>query len=180
MPVQSMKFLPLAAAIALLGCGRPEATPTSAPEQAASGVSRERIDPTPTPTQAPIVQAAIQTQPGPTGTQVALNKVAVTGDILTVQLTYSGGTDNTWQTPSIADVAVIVDATAQKLGVLRDGEQNYMASPINGGVRRLLGFRTGTGPQIVWFKFPAPPADARTVSINIPDVVPFDGVPVTR
>ena len=158
--------------------GKQSAQP--AEETASGAVTRERIDPAPTPAAPPIQQTVLNTQPGPTGTQVALNKVAVTGDILTVQLTYTGGTASEWQTPSLDQVAVIDDATAQKIGVLKDGEGQYMASPINSGVKSLLGFHTGKEPQIVWFKFPAPPATSKTVSINIPDVVPFDGVPVTR
>lgn len=179
------RTLPAIALIALAACQKQDDAPTAtgtngAGTEATAGVVRERTDPTPVPTPAPVEQAVIQTQPGPSGTQVALNKVAVTGDILTVQLTYTGGTESSWQTPALGEVAVIVDATSQKIGVLKDGEGNYMASPINSGVSKNMGFHTGQGPQIVWFKFPAPPATARTVSINIPDVVPFDGVPVTR
>lgn len=169
----------VACGLALTACERVQ--PTSEPTATATtgAVVRDVTAPaaTPTPTPAP-VQAAIQTQPGPKGSQVALNKVAVTGDILTVQLTYNGGTD--WQTPDLKDVSVIDDATAQRIGVLKDGEGNYLASPINGGVKSVLGFKLGAGPQIVWFKFPAPPATSKTISINVPDVVPFDGVPVTR
>ena len=172
--------LPVTVLIALTACQKRDAPEPAATAQVEGGVVRDNVDPSPTPTPAPVQQAVIQTQPGPTGTQVALNKVKVTGDILTVQLTYTGGTGTSWQTPSLDDVAVIVDATSQKIGVLKDGEGNYMASPLNAGVRRLLNIRIGEGPQIVWFKFPAPPASARTVSINVPDVVPFDGVPVTR
>lgn len=179
-PHHLTKAMPLVALVALTACQKPDAA-QPAPTQTTTGtVVREQTDPTPTPTPAPVQQATIQTQAGPSGTQVALNKVAVTGDILTVQLTYTGGTESAWQTPAIDQVAVIVDASSQKIGVLKDGEGNFMASPINSGVRTVMGFHTGQGPQIVWFKFPAPPATAKTVSINVPDVVPFDGVPVTR
>lgn len=178
------RTLPALVLLALPACQKQDAGPTATDASASTNmggkVVRERIDPTPAPAPAPVQQAAIQTQPGPSGSQVALNKVAVTGDILTVQLTYSGGTGSTWQTPALDQVAVIVDATAQKIGVLKDGEGNFMASPINAGVRSVLGFHTGEGAQVVWFKFPAPPAAAKTVSINIPDVAPFDGVAVTR
>lgn len=180
MPNSLAKAVPMVVLLALTACQKPDAAQPASTETTASTVVRERTDPTPTPTPAPVQQAVIQTQPGPSGTQVALNKVAVTGDILTVQLTYTGGTGSEWQTPALDQVAVIVDASSQKIGVLKDGEGNFMASPINSGVHTVMGFHTGQGPQIVWFKFPAPPATATTVSINVPDVVPFDGVPVTR
>lgn len=169
--------------ILLGGCKPRESaqpTDTSTTTAASGTVERERIDATPTPVPAPVTQAVIQTQPGPNGTQVALNKLAVTGDIMTVQLTYTGGDKSVWQTPSIEQVSIVDDATAQKIGVLKDGQGQYMASPINSGVKSVLGFNTGEGPKIVWFKVPAPPATSKTVSVNIPDVVPFDGVPVTR
>jgi len=35
-------------------------------------------------------------------------------------------------------------------------------------------------PGILWAKFAAPSAGAKTVSINLPEVAPFDGVPVTH
>lgn len=185
MPIN--RVLPLLPLIALgLGaCQKPAETPPAATDTAATttttnSVVREDVSAPAEPAPAAPVQAAIQTQPGPAGTQVALNKVAVTGDILTVQLTYTGGDKSEWQHPRIDQISVIDDATAQRIGVLKDGEGAFLASPINSGPQNELGFRVGEGAKIVWAKFPAPPATSKTVSINIPDVVPFDGVPVTR
>lgn len=184
MPPIQVRHLLIVTLATLAACKARE--PAQAADPAATtaagngAVVRERIDPAPTPTPAPVQQTVIQTQPGPNGTQVALNKLTVTGDILTAQLTYTGGDKAAWQTPSLDQISIVDDASAQKIGVLKDGEGQYMASPINGGVKTMLGFHTGEGAQIVWLKFPAPPATSKTVSLNIPDVVPFDGMPVTR
>ena len=147
------------------------------PEPVTAGVTREEVAPPPAPV-APAVPVAIQTQPGPKGAQVSLNKVAVTGDIMTVALSYSGGECCTY-TP-VDKVSVIDDATSQRLGVLKDNAGNWMAAPLWSNNSE---FRVGASkdsPAQVWFKFPAPPATSKTVSITIAEVAPFDAVPVAR
>ncbi|RSX17627.1 hypothetical protein DAH96_16130 [Sphingomonas koreensis] len=137
-----------------------------------------RTDVAASPTPVPAPQAAIRTEPGPQGSQVALNKVAVTGDVMTVQLSYTGGTGS--QYLKVDDISVIDDASARQLGVLKDASGKPLAAPLSSGSRDNLSFALGRSPQIVWLKFPAPPATSKTVSINLPGVVPFDGVLVTR
>ena len=168
-------------AVTLAACSTREETNGTAAAQETTPVEAtvtriETPSPTPTPTQ--VAAPAIQTQPGPKGASVALNRVAVTGDVLTVALTYSGGTCCSYA--KIDEVSVIDDATAQRLGVLKDNAGKAMAAPIssNGKDVRIGDSRRNTAQ--VWFKFPAPPATTQTVSIAIPEVAPFDAVPVTR
>lgn len=147
------------------------------PQPEPTGVTREEIAPPLEPV-APPAPPAIQTQPGPKGAQVSLNKVAVTGDILTVALSFSGGECCTY-TP-VDKVGVIDDATSQRLGVLKDNAGNWMAAPIYSNNREIRVEASKESPAQVWFKFPAPPPTSKTVSITIPEVAPFDAVPVTR
>lgn len=150
-----------------------EATATAEP----TGVTREEVAaPTPTPT--PLAAPVIQSQPGPENNTVALNKVAVTGDILTVSMTFSGSRSCCVHIP-VDDVSVIDDATSQRISVLKDNTGKYMAAPLESGGRN-VGPADYDKPGVVWFKFPAPPATSKTVSIAIPGVAPFDAVPVTR
>jgi hypothetical protein len=146
-------------------------------EPATSGVTREEVAPPPAPVAAP-APAAIQTQPGPKGAQVSLNRVAVTGDIMTVALTYSGGECCVY-TP-VDKVSAIDDATSQRLGVLKDNAGNWMAAPLYSNNTELRIEKSKESPVQVWFKFPAPPATTKTVSITVPEVAPFDAVPVAR
>ena len=140
-------------------------------------VKREEVAaPAPTPSPAP-AQTAIQTQPGSDGTQVVLNRVAVTGDVLTVQLTYTG--KGGVQRIKPEQVSIIDDATAQQIGILKDNAGKWLASPLDGDGDELA-INMWESPAVVWFKFPAPPPSSRTVSINIPEVAPFDGVTVSR
>jgi hypothetical protein len=144
----------------------------------AAGVMREEIAPTPTPSPAPLQVAVIQSQPGPRGNTVALNRVAVTGDILTVSLTFSGGGDCCIHIP-VDDVSVIDDSTSQRISVLKDGSGKWMAAPLD-SAGKTVGPESWQTPSVLWFKFPAPPATSKTVSITLPGVAPFDAVPVTR
>lgn len=142
---------------------------------ATTGVTREEVE-TPAPTQAPAAAPAIQTQPGPKGAQVALNRVAVTGDVLTVSMTFSGGDCCSYI--KVDEIGVIDDATSQRLGVLKDNAGSPMAAPLNSGGKQLR--IDASKSAVVWAKFPAPPATSRTVSIALPEVAPFDAVPITR
>ncbi len=150
---------------------------TAQPDPVATGVTREEVEPAPAPV-APPPPVAIQTQPGPKGAQVSLNKVSVTGDIMTVSVSYSGGECCVY-TP-VDKVSAIDDTSSQRLGVLKDNAGNWMAAPLYSNNTEIRVEGNQDNPAQVWFKFPAPPATSKTVSITIPEVAPFDAVPVTR
>ena len=176
----------LVAAVSTLGlaaCGQPESEPDAPAAPPAGAVERVApAAPAPAPAPAPVTPA-IQTQPAADGVQVALNRVQVTGDVLTVQTTFSNpGASSKGQRFSVEEVSVIDDATAQRYGVLRDATGRWQASPLQSATSEFVNFvvNRGGGSEVVWFKFPAPPATSATVSINLPGVGPFDGVPVTR
>ena len=173
--------LSAAALLALAACGQPDAAQTDAAAPAQGEVARTTAEaPAPVAPSAP--SAAIQTQDGPEGSRVSLTRAQVTGDILTVQLRYEKTTDPSLGARfSVEEVNVVDDATAQRYGVLRDQEQRWQASPLQSPTSDYTLFSARIGaPAVVWFKFPAPPATSKTVSINIPGVGPFDGVTVQR
>jgi len=126
-------------------------------------------------------EPAIRTQPGPNATSVDLIRANVVGDVLTVALTYRkpGEDYDCCEYIKLDEVSVIDDATSQKIGVLKDDAGKWMAAPLNADQPELR-FPIKDGVAQVWFKFPAPSAGAKTVSVNIPDVLPFDAVPVVR
>ncbi|KGB52975.1 hypothetical protein FG91_03154 [Sphingopyxis sp. LC81] len=169
-----------ATGIALAGCDVSETPSTpdtaGAPE---AGVTREAV--TAAQDEAPVArmpaQVAIQSQPGPDGSQVDLMKVAVTGDILTVTLRCSSDEKINSESFDVQKISVIDDATSQRLGVLKDNAGEWMASNVSG---TSLNTDCEIKPGVIWAKFPAPPATSKTVSINLPKVGPFDGIPVTR
>ena len=128
-----------------------------------------------------IAQASepIATQPGPKQTQVELVSTKVTGKILTVTLRYLPREDESITSINylIEQVSYIEDDTGKQVGVLQNEQEEYLASPRSGN---LINFAVASDPAIVWFKYPVPSPETQTISINIPEVVPFDGVPVQR
>jgi len=164
-------------ALALSACDKPAAETEATPESTPSGV--QRVEPAPA-VAAPV--AAIQTQPGSDGLQVALTRASVSGDVLTVQLSYTKTTPGAGgQRLSVEEVNVVDGTTSQRYGVLRDSTGRWQASPLETPTGNFISFGlSGTDNEVVWFKFPAPPATSPTISINIPNVGPFDGVAVTR
>lgn len=172
------------AAILLTSCTQPTPPAETANTPAAASPAPEATNPTiaqstPTPASAP---APIASQPGPQGSQWDLTKTAVTGNLLTVQFLVKPAADKNlfFIDQKIEDVSVVDDATSQRYSVLKDDTGKPMASPV-APTGRVLRLDIARGSQVVvWFKFPAPPASSATVSINIPDVGPFDGVTVQR
>lgn len=169
-------MLPLAA------CGQDPAPPANEASAATAttetvGVTRQEAAPEQPAAPAMPALAAIQSQPGPDGSQVDLLKLAVTGDILTATFRCSSDQRINTEAFRITDVSVIDDATSQRIGVLKDNDGNWLVSRPTGDNMMVS---CETRPGVFWAKFPAPPATSRTVSINLPDTAPFDGVPVTR
>ncbi len=152
-------------------------TATTTATTTTTGVTRDEVA-VATPVPPPVQDAVIRTQPGPRGNSVSLNRVAVTGDILTVSMTFSGG-DNCCIHIPVDDVSVIDDATSQRISVLKDNTGKFMAAPLESGGKN-VGPESWRAPSVVWFKFPAPPATSKTVSVTVPGTAPFDAVPVTR
>lgn len=147
-----------------------EAAPTANPAVRAPDVAI-----TPVGSTANVIAA----QPGPGGSTWELTKVKVTGNLLTVQWTVRPRvkTSATYY-GSVADISLVDDATSQRYGVVEDQSGQPMVSDVSGDSFRVSASRDETA--IAWAKFAAPPATSTTVSINVPKVGAFDGVPVTR
>lgn len=180
--VNASVVLALLGAAMLNGCNSgptPTSTQTTEASPPATPVVRETstapdTGPPIAPMAAPTV---IQSQPGSDGSQLDLLKVAVTGDILTVTLRCSSDKKFNTRNFSLKDVSVIDDATSQRIAVLKDSDGNWLASKVSGD--NMFADCT-VQPGILWAKFAAPSAGAKTVSVNLPEVAPFDGVPVTH
>jgi len=171
----------LPAVLALAACGQQEKTDAPAEKAAAEAPAPSPLAETPAPAAAP-ARAAIRTNPGPDGSQVDLVRAQVTGNVLTVELSYRPASTKTeWVYLNADEVSVIDDTTSQRYGVLKDNTSQWLAAPLQSATSNRLSASLSEGrPSIIWFKFPAPPATSPTISINVPNVSPFDGVPVQR
>jgi len=169
---------------------------TSAPASAPSAPSTEAkappVPPAPTPP-APTAGSGgggIQTQMGMTGNvEVDVLKANVQEGILTVTLAYrnTGKEAAKLKTIPIEDVYFISETEKKKYHVLKDSQDYFVGAPV---ARSKLGTETGFdvkpleispgGRTIVWFKFPAPPENVTVVNLVVPDIMPFDKLPVSR
>ncbi len=118
---------------------------------------------------------AIATQPGPDGMVVELLSTKVTGQILTVAFLFYNPEGGKVFSQPINQVNYIEDDTGKQVGVLQNEQGGYLASP---GTPQRLKVHRSSDPSPVWIKFPVPSPETQTISINIPEVIPFDGVPI--
>jgi hypothetical protein len=182
--------------VLFLGCssnnhavgGAVDSTPQRTDSKAADsgGVVRQTPAPqSPATTSPPDRFKAIATRPGSGGLEVDLTDVAVSGDIVTVSLRYRNMTHRyaIVRFP-IEEVSIIDDATSRRYGVLRDQSGQYMAAPLyrESSVKLTVKSQKQISGiyEVAWFKFPAPPPEAQTISINIPKVAPFDNIRIKR
>jgi hypothetical protein len=124
---------------------------------------------------------AIATRQGPDGLEVDLTRVGFAGDLMTIELRYRNSTAKSiWiEWFRLDQVSFIDDATSKRYSVVKDQSGQYMASPL-GGEYIVANSVKEMGYVMVWFKFPAPPTTTQTISINIPNVSPFDGIRIQR
>jgi archaellum component FlaF (FlaF/FlaG flagellin family) len=168
---------------------------TDSKAAASGGVIRQTPTPqsTATTTPSPDRFTVIATRPGSGGLEVDLTDVAVSGDVVTVSLRYRNITDLYSGSVNLIDVDFPIervnitdDATSRRYGVLKDQSGQYMASPVSDDNDRTIHFtvkpeKTYPGSyEVAWFKFPAPPPEAQTISINVPKVAPFDKIRIQR
>lgn len=134
--------------------------------------------------------APLSTQSGPNGFEIDLTKADVNGSILTVEFKYRntkksstnvGKFDYISSVYKASAVNYIDDATAKKYSVLKDQDGKYMASPLqNNSTEDVMVRSDGDGtPAMAYFRFPAPPAGTKTISVSIPEAGAFNGIPVT-
>ncbi len=187
-------FMAIAAALVVNGCQPaqepevvqpvPESTPAESAIQEEESTSQntvQRNEPEAESNQlAPRLSAEpAQTQYGPDNAEVDLMSAKVTGDIMTVTLRYRTMPDESMGTNyPIEEVSYIDDASSKRYGVLQDEAEDWLASPKNAVGN--ISINIYDDAEITWFKFPAPPPEAQTISINVPEVSPFDGVSVER
>jgi len=179
-----------------LGCGPNAPNTGGAVTSASQGTQSEGVvrqtpttqsSATPAPAQTlPSGNAVIATRLGTGGLEVDLMRAGVTGDLFAVELRCRNGSKvehRDIQFP-IEQVSVVDDATSRRYSVLKDQTGQYMAAPMidwKGDPIQSIYLRVAPeNDGIIWFKFPAPPPQAQTVSINIPKIAPFDNIRIQR
>lgn len=133
--------------------------------------------------------AAVQTQMAMSGDmEVDVLRADVKEGVLTVQLLYRNtGNKEAHVRYPVEEVYYIDLKEKKKYHVLKDSKGEWIAAPV---ARSGIGTESGSaanplkiaagGKQIVWFKFPAPPDAVVKVNLVVPNVVPFEDLPITR
>ena len=76
------------------------------------------------------------------------------------------------------DVALIDTAGGKKYEVLKDEKGTFLASTQQGWSDRWHEWIDGNSSQTVWMKFPAPPPEVKTITLQMPKMPPFDDLTI--
>jgi hypothetical protein len=75
------------------------------------------------------------------------------------------------------DEAYLIDTGAgKKYNVLRDEKGSYIASLRSGWNDRWYGDMKAGETYLLWMKFPAPPAETKAITLQLPGMAPFEDV----
>ena len=123
----------------------------------------------------------LQTQMSMSGDMdVEVLKASILDNIFTVVLLYrNNGEAKERIYYNFAGVYFIDDTEKKKYHVLKDSNNKWIGAPMNsaGDISRKI---AAGGKQLVWFKFPAPPATVESINLVIPGVLPFEELAISR
>jgi hypothetical protein len=73
----------------------------------------------------------------------------------------------------------LIDAAGgKKYEVLKDEKGAYISSTRAGWTDRWSARMEPSTSQVIWMKFPAPPPDVKTITLQIPQMPPFDDLQI--
>lgn len=123
----------------------------------------------------------IQTQSTTEGdVEVDVIKASVKEGTLTIQLAYRNKAGEPAKFYFDAkDVYYIDEKEKKKYHVLKDNKETYIASPIRSKETVLFEIQP-KGKMISWYKFPAPASGATKINLVVPNVLPFEDLPISQ
>jgi len=101
------------------------------------------------------------------------------GNTLTAKVRFRNtGTEKAQPDVSYGETYVMDSANGKKYEVLKDEKDNYIAA-LRSGYRDRWYERIEPGQsQTIWMKFPAPPAEVKAVTLQVPGVQPFEDLAI--
>jgi hypothetical protein len=186
--------------VLVLFCSKAPETATTATAPAPATTSTQAAAPAPAPATAPSTTQAAATPPAAVSTAPAAaaaggslqsqetNWPGVTaevtefrrkGNTLTgkVRLTNKSATrvsvEILWSEVSLVDTA-----GGKKYEVLKDEKGTYIASTRAGWTDRWGEWIEPATSQVIWMKFPAPPPEAKAITLQLPKTPPFDDLQI--
>lgn len=101
------------------------------------------------------------------------------GNTLTAKVRFrNSGSERVEPEIRLGDAYVMDAAAGKKYQVLKDEKGTYIAALYPGWSDRWWGKLAAGEQATIWMKFPAPPAEVRAVTLQLPGVPPFEDVPI--
>lgn len=155
----------------------PAALPAAASESAPSATGSPASE-APASTRPAAASLASQETNWP-GVAAEVTEFRRKGNTLTAKvLLRNQGTDPAETEINYKEVYLMDLGGGKKYEVLRDEKGNYIAALRSGWSDRWYEKLEPGRTVTVWMKFPAPPADVRSVTLQVPGVLPFEDLPI--
>ena len=132
---------------------------------------------TPAPATAPPAGAIATQETNWKGVSATITEFRRKGNTLTakVQLMNHGSDDSRVEVKF--DETYLIDTGAgKKYNVLKDEKGSYIASLRSGWNDRWYGDMKAGETYLLWMKFPAPPAETKAITLQLPGMAPFEDV----
>ena len=195
-------FIALSAVLLLAACQRQEpaastaSTETTPPASTAAATPAPATAATPPPATAPAGAGTTATGAAPAGAPAAAASLAsqesnwpgisadVTefkrkGNTLTAKVVLRNhGTEDAQAEIKYDEVYLMDLGAGKKYEVLKDEKGAYIAALRSGWADRWYDTVKPTESFTLWMKFPAPPADVKSVTLQVPGVPPFEDLPI--
>ncbi len=188
-----MRFRPFIVASIVLGlmfCKGSQETPATTTSVTTQTTTTSVAGPPPV-TQTTATQPAPQTASAPAGSSLAsqeTNWPGITaevtefrrkGNTLTAKVRFvNKGSEEPEVEVNYSQVYLIDTAGGKKYEALRDEKGEYIASLNPNWHDRWYQRIKAAASATIWVKFPAPPAEVKAITLNIPKTPPFEDVPI--
>jgi hypothetical protein len=182
-------LLLLSVVIVILGCSKPaEQTTTitaaSTTTQATSATSAPVSVPSSTQAPAPVSTApgagALATQETNwKGVVAEVTEFRRKGNTLTAKVRFTNRGSEEPQPEIKYDEVYLIDTGAgKKYNVLKDEKNDYIALLASNWHERWYHQIKPGESYLIWMKFPAPPADVKAITLQIPNTPPFEDIAI--
>ena len=183
-------ILAVAAVAATSACTTPQSTPTpapaAAPVTAAPAAAPAATLPPAGSTAAPAAMPApgggpaLATQDSNwAGVVVEVLEFRRKGNTLTAKLRLTNrGTEQSTAEVHYGEAYLMDAAAGKKYEVLKDEKGAFIAALRQGYGDRWYEYMKPTQTATIWMKFPAPPPEVKTVTLQVPGVAPFEDLAI--
>lgn len=182
-------LLPLLIAVLVIGCKKTEEpavtatvvteTAVATPPSAAAAPATTTVA-APAPTPAPPAGSAIVSQETNwKGITADVTEFRRKGNTLTAKVRLTNhGSENSNAAVKYGEVYLMDTGAGKKYEVLKDEKDNYIAYLTSGWSYQWYDSMKPNETITLWMKFPAPPAEVKAITLQLPGMAPFEDVPI--